>query len=290
MNTYSPSAPSGGVTSWFSRGVAWLDARGKLAWIAAMVLGFIFVWPVGLAITGLLVIVPGMVVMAIYGLPLAVDFKGGSLLEVQFSTETIPTVEQVVEIYNQYGFEEVSVQTAEGTTGIRNILVIRSPDLATTIDGKEVNADAMKNILVADLREVANDPNAEVNTFSNVGPSIAQQVTQRAGLAVALAALAVVIYIYFVFRGIPHSLRYGICAVLAMLHDILVVLSLTAIGGRLFGWQVDSLFLTALLTVIGFSTQDKIVVFDRIRENIRLRKIYLDPNDRKRFSRATVDA
>ena len=222
----------------------------------------------------LLVIVPGMVVMAIYGLPLAVDFKGGSLLEVQFSTETIPTVEQVVEIYNQYGFEEVSVQTAEGTTGIRNILVIRSPDLATTIDGKEVNADAMKNILVADLREVANDPNAEVNTFSNVGPSTAQQVTQRAGLAVALAALAVVIYIYFVFRGIPHSLRYGICAVLAMLHDILVVLSLTAIGGRLFGWQVDSLFLTALLTVIGFSTQDKIVVFDRIRENTSfLRKL-----------------
>ena len=86
-------------------------------------------------------------------------------------------------------------------------------------------------------------------------------------MAVGVAALAVILYITYAFRGIPHALRYGICAILAMLHDVLVVISLAAIGGKFFGWQVDSLFLTALLTVIGFSTQDKIVVFDRIREN-----------------------
>jgi preprotein translocase subunit SecF len=66
---------------------------------------------------------------------------------------------------------------------------------------------------------------------------------------------------------VQHSIRYGICAIIAMFHDVLVVLSLAAIGGQLFGWQVDSLFLTALLSVIGFSVQDKVVVFDRIREN-----------------------
>jgi len=100
-----------------------------------------------------------------------------------------------------------------------------------------------------------------------VGPTISQQVATRALLAIGIAALAVIIYIAFAFRGLPHALRYGVCAIIAMLHDILVVISVTAIGGQLFGWQVDSLFLTALLTVIGFSVQDKIVVFDRIREN-----------------------
>jgi preprotein translocase subunit SecF len=103
--------------------------------------------------------------------------------------------------------------------------------------------------------------------FDSVGPTIGQEVTSRAGLAVAVAALGVILYITFAFRGIPHAFRYGVCAIIAMLHDGLVVLSISAIGGHFFGWQIDSLFLTALLTVIGFSVQDKIVVFDRIREN-----------------------
>ncbi len=214
----------------------------------------------------LLLILPGMVIWAIYGLPLAVDFKGGSLLEVQFPSGNLPTTEQVTSIYESYGFKEVSVQTA-ADGDVRNILIIRSPDLETTINGEIINADAMKNRIVNDLIAVSGDNEARLNRFENVGPAIAAQVTQRAGLAIAIAALGVILYIAFAFRGVQHAFRYGICAVIAMLHDILIVLSITAIGGKFFGWQVDSLFLTALLTVIGFSTQDKIVVFDRIREN-----------------------
>jgi preprotein translocase subunit SecF len=86
-------------------------------------------------------------------------------------------------------------------------------------------------------------------------------------MAVGIAAAVVLVYIAFAFRGLSHSLRYGICAIIAMIHDVAIVISLGAIGGRFFGWQIDALFLTALLTVIGFSVQDKIVVFDRIREN-----------------------
>jgi preprotein translocase subunit SecF len=77
----------------------------------------------------------------------------------------------------------------------------------------------------------------------------------------------IIIYITYAFRGIQNAFRYGICAIIAMFHDVLVVISLTAIGSVLVGWEMDALFLTALLTVIGFSVQDKIVVFDRIREN-----------------------
>jgi preprotein translocase subunit SecF len=103
--------------------------------------------------------------------------------------------------------------------------------------------------------------------YDSVGPTIGQEVTSRAALAVAIAAIGVLIYIVFAFRGIQNSLRYGICGIIAMFHDVLIVISLAAIGGVLWNWQVDALFLTALLTVIGFSVQDKIVVFDRIREN-----------------------
>ena len=86
-------------------------------------------------------------------------------------------------------------------------------------------------------------------------------------LAVAGRHLGILFYISFAFRGIPHAFRYGTAAIIAMLHDVAVVLGVSAIFGKLFGWEIDSLFLTALLTVIGFSVHDTIVVFDRIREN-----------------------
>jgi len=85
-----------------------------------------------------------------------------------------------------------------------------------------------------------------------------------------VAAIAVIFYITLAFRGVQNATRYGLCAIIAMIHDVAVVISLSVIGGKFWGWQIDSLFLTALLTVIGFSVQDKIVVFDRIRENSTL--------------------
>jgi preprotein translocase subunit SecF len=205
----------------------------------------------------LLVILPGLIILAINGLPLAIDFSGGTILELQFPTTSLPPTEEVVQIYNELGFREVQVQTAAGPSGQRDILVIRSPFMD----------EEAKNKVVSAMEERFGVEQITVNRFDSVGPVIAAQVTNRAALAVAVAALAVVLYITYAFRGIPHAFRYGVCAIIAMIHDILVVFSITGIGSVLWGWQMDSLFLTALLTVIGFSTQDKIVVFDRIREN-----------------------
>jgi hypothetical protein len=87
---------------------------------------------------------------------------------------------------------------------------------------------------------------------------------------VAISSLLVVLFIAWSFRGVQNAFRYGICAILAMIHDVAIIFSITAIGGLLFGWEIDSLFLTALLTVIGFSMQDTIVVFDRVRENTNI--------------------
>ena len=202
----------------------------------------------------LLIIIPGLVIIAIDGLPLSIDFKGGSLIELEVQPNAAPKPEEVIEIFEKNGIPDAQVQTAnqDGAT----ILVIRSSSLS----------QEKYSLIINELR-TRFDRNLEERKFDTVGPSISQSVTQRALLAIAIAAIAVIIYITFAFRGISHAFRYGICAIIAMLHDILVVISIGAVGSLLFGWQMDSLFLTALLTVIGFSTQDKIVVFDRIREN-----------------------
>jgi preprotein translocase SecF subunit len=103
--------------------------------------------------------------------------------------------------------------------------------------------------------------------FSAVGPAIGQEVTQAAGLAVLAAAVAILVFLILAFRKVPHPARYGVSAIVAMVHDILVTTGIFSICSLFFGWEADALFLTALLTVIGFSVQDTIVVFDRIREN-----------------------
>jgi len=199
----------------------------------------------------LLVIIPGMVVMAIWKLPLAIDFTGGSLLEVSFDSGSTPQPGEVVDLYNQLGVDDIQVQTTgEGT------ILARSSFLDETTQAQ----------VVSSMEERFSQP-VTVLRFDSVGPTIGQEVTSRAALAVAVAAAAVIIYMTFAFRGVQNAFRYGICAIIAMIHDVAIVISLGAIGGNLFGWQIDSLFLTALLTVIGFSVQDKIVVFDRVREN-----------------------
>jgi len=203
-------------------------------------------WLFGLS---LLIILPGLILMALNGLPLAIDFKGGSLLEVRFTSGN-PQPAEIVALYTGLGIKDVQVQTTSLGT-----VVIRSTFLD---EGSRVQ---VQEALRAQLGEMS------VERFDSVGPTIGQQVTSRAGIAVGVAALAVVIYITWAFRGIPHAFRYGVCAIIAMIHDVAVVMSITAISGRFWGWEVDALFLTALLTVIGFSVQDKIVVFDRIREN-----------------------
>lgn len=199
----------------------------------------------------LIVILPGFLALIAWGLPLAIDFTGGNLLEVRFESGELPQTSEVVLLYEDMGFSDTLVQTSGD-----DILIIRS---------QTMNED-MVNQMVQRMEEQFNTT-LVVNRSDSVGPSVGQEVATRAAGAVGLAALGIMFYITYSFRGVPHALRYGIAAILAMLHDILVVVGVEAILGYFLGWQVDALFLTALLTVIGFSVHDSIVVFDRIREN-----------------------
>jgi preprotein translocase subunit SecF len=206
-------------------------------------------------IISLAIILPGVIlgiVMTANGeLPLAIDFTGGTLIEIQLNSDQNLQPADLVLLYKNIDIDDVKVQTTSQGT-----FVARSSILEEDVPGKIITQ--MEDQFEADVT---------ILRIESVGPTVGREVTQRAALAVAVAAFFVVLYITFAFRGIPNAFRYGVCAIIAMVHDVLVVFSITAIGSYLWGWQIDALFLTALLTVIGFSVQDKIVVFDRIREN-----------------------
>jgi preprotein translocase subunit SecF len=206
----------------------------------------------------LIVIVPGMIALIIWGLPLGIDFTGGSLLEVQFVSGQPPAITDVAVLY-----DEMSTTTLD----ISNPVVQPVGTDSLSIRSKEMS-DTLKSQIVAALKDrFGGGQDVVILNFTQVSAVIGKEIAIRASGAVALAALAILLYITFAFRGVQHAFRYGTAAVIAMLHDILVVVGVEAIVGHFLGWQADSLFLTALLTVIGFSVHDTIVVFDRIREN-----------------------
>ncbi|MGD0750808.1 MAG: protein translocase subunit SecF [Anaerolineales bacterium] len=206
----------------------------------------------------LLVIIPGVFALIFWGLPLGIDFTGGSLLEVQFKSGTPPTIAQVTSIYSNLSTSTMDISNPEiqplGTDGL-------------SIRSREMN-DATKTKVVTALQTQYGGGQAVViQDFNQVTASVGAEVARAAALAVVMASFAILIYIWYAFRKVNHPFRFGVAAIIATIHDTLVVLGMGAILGHFLGWQVDSLFLTALLTVIGFSVHDDIVVFDRIREN-----------------------
>jgi preprotein translocase subunit SecF len=190
------------------------------------------------------------------GLPLhvSIDFTGGSLLELSFQQPVAPS--EVRTIFTDAGLADTTVQTANGD---KNVVIRTKPLDVETKQG-----------LVAKLTEKFG-PATELR-FDSVGPMIGQETTRSAALAVLAASVAILVFVLLAFRSVPNAFRYGVCAIAKMLHDVLFLIGFGSLMGVLAGWEVDSLFLTAVLTVVGFSVQDVIVVFDRIRENINRRR------------------
>jgi preprotein translocase subunit SecF len=204
-----------------------------------------------------IIVVPGLLALFVFGLPLAIDFRGGSLLQLEFVNPVDISTEEIRSIYAKHdpNLTDAIVQTS-GEKG----LLIRSRDMAPET----------KSAIEADIQERYGDFTELL--FETVGPLVGAQVSTRATQAVALASVGILLYIAWAFRRVPNSFRYAVCAIVAMLHDVALVVGFAAIFGRLLGWEVDALFPTALLTVIGYSVHDTIVVFDRIRENMGRRR------------------
>ncbi|MBI5944278.1 MAG: protein translocase subunit SecF [Chloroflexi bacterium] len=210
----------------------------------------------------LLVIIPGIIFMGLNWaktkdgpLLLGVDFRGGSLLEVQFEG-TRPSAEDIASLYKEFSSEEQPIADPIIQSLGEDSFSIRSKTMT----------DETKGLIVAEM-ETRFSSRVIVLNFTSVSASVGAEVTRAAGFAILAAAAAILGYIWWAFRKVEHAYRYGTAAIIAMLHDVLVVVGVEAILGYFLGWEADALFLTALLTVIGFSVHDTIVVFDRVREN-----------------------
>lgn len=205
-------------------------------------------------------IIPGLVIM-LYSLVttgslfrLSNDFLGGSIYELQFTESGID--ETVLrQVFTDFGNTDLTIQQVGAVEDDRWSVRTGFQDAGTT--------DAIINR----LDEIASLDRDRLFSES-VSATVGQEVTRSAVLAVTIAAVIVTGFIVLAFRQVPDAFRYGVCAIIAMIHDVLIVCGLVSLMGLIAGWEVDALFLTAVLTIVGFSIQDTIVMFDRIRENI----------------------
>ncbi len=197
----------------------------------------------------LAIIIPGVISIALWGLRLGIDFTGGAKIEIQGTQDS----QKVVEIVKKEGIPDPVIQKT-GT----NSLIIRS---------KEIPEDKHRKV----VKSLQQELKVKETSFETVGPTVSADITKKAFELVAFASVLIVLFLAYSFRKVPKpvsSWQFGVCAVIALLHDVLVMLGVFSILGHFFNIEIDSMFVVAALTVIGFSVHDTIVVFDRIRENL----------------------
>lgn len=183
---------------------------------------------------------------------LGIDFTGGSIFVLRF--EQPVTEADLRAVFSDYGGAILQpLGTPEQHTWQVRMRQVTASEVGSLLTAVETN-----------LGKIDQD----ALTFDAVEPAVGGEVTRAAGLAILVAALIIVAFMWFSFRRVPNAFRYGVCTIVGMVHNLLVAFGFYALMGLVAGWEVDALFLTAILTVIGFSVQDVIVVFDRIRENI----------------------
>ena len=208
-------------------------------------------------ILSILIILPQLFSIVRWGFKLSIDFTGGSLLELQIAqpkeTHSSEKIEQLVE---QQGTEVSTIQESGENTYLLRMKPIEDSK------ARSIEAELEKSV----------SSDITITRFETVGPTIGKELSQKAILAVVVSTLLIVIYIAWAFRTVPKSVsswQFGLTAIVALIHDVLVVLGLFSLLGHFYNVEVDTLFITALLTIMGFSVHDTIVVFDRVRENLK---------------------
>ena len=226
-----------------------LDVVGKRSWY------FLF---------SALIILPGLIFMIIppgwlsgdSGLKPGIDFTSGSVLNVEFIHDV--TEDQIRERLDELGHPEALIQKL----GSRGFL-IRMTQLQEAIGG----APSERELIERDLEKFLGLDRTKVE-FASVSPIIANETVRNAFLAIAAASVFILLYVWYAFRRVPKSYRYGVSAILALVHDVFFVLGVFSILGKVMDMEVNSMFIVGILIVAGYSVNDTIVVFDRIRENV----------------------
>jgi len=196
-----------------------------------------------------------ILLVSVFGLKFGIDFKGGALIEVNYS-DSLPSVLDIKSSLGSLSLGEISVQPS-GTTEY----ILKTRDLTTE------EHTSLLNLLSENGKYKLTE-----KSFTSIGPSVGDELTQKAIWAIIFVMLAILLFIAYAFSKVSKpvsSWKYGLIALVTLLHDIAIPTGLFAILGHYMGAEVDTLFVVALLTVLGLSVSDTIVVFDRIRENIR---------------------
>lgn len=196
-------------------------------------------------VTGILLVIC-IASLVVFGLKTGIDFASGSLLTVKFEQTVSAT--DVANALPGFGYHG-TVEVDQGN------IVIRTVELTTE----------QKNALESDL--TAKFGNLTELEFISLDPTVARKTAESAGIATAIASVGILLYIAYAFRKATKPFHFGVCAVAALLIDVIVVLGVFSILGKLVNWEIDLIMVTGILTVIGYAVNDTIVVFDRIREN-----------------------
>ena len=203
----------------------------------------------------LAIILPGMISLVTNGLELGIDFTGGTLWEIEVQEGTSST--EIQSVVEAHGFSGARVQESDD-----NQMLIRMEEMQQGSPEK-AELDAALEAQIGSFTELQ---------LQSVGPTLGTEIRNRAGIAILLASIGVLLYIAYAFRKTQNAFLYGSCAIIAMLHDVALVVGIFSILGWIAHVEVDALFVTAVLTIIGFSVHDTIVVFDRVRENLVMRE------------------
>ncbi|HVA96613.1 MAG TPA: protein translocase subunit SecF [Candidatus Acidoferrales bacterium] len=203
----------------------------------------------------LAIIIPGVISLLLWGLNLSIDFTGGTNLTLTYPKQVNQKV--IAGVRKSIASQKIEVVSLQ-QSGTQ--VVVRTKPMDNKQDAK----------FLQDLQK--NTGTVKQDQYETIGPIIGKEIAVNALNALVVASLLIVLYIAWAFRAVRKpmsSWRFGVCAIIALLHDALVVVGIFSLLGHFFHVEIDSLFVTALLTVIGFSVHDTIVVFDRIRENLR---------------------
>lgn len=207
-----------------------------------------------LSISAILVVL-SIIFFFIFGIKVGIDFKGGAFTEVSY-TDTRPNQEVLSKNLEKLNLGSILIQP----TGENNY-IIKSRDLS------EIEHSLILKTLSFDGQESLTEAN-----FNSIGPSVGRELTRKAIFAVILVSLAIILFIAFAFRKVSRpvsSWKYGFIAIVALLHDVIIAIGVFILLSNFYGVELDTLFVVAILTILGLSVSDTIVIFDRIRENLR---------------------
>lgn len=191
-----------------------------------------------------------IIALSVYGLKFGVDFKGGTIIEVDFK-DTRPEIAELQKVLVQ--FPELSINSAG--------------DKGMVIKTKELNEDEHQLLLVG----LKGKYDIEEKRFESIGPVIGKELKNKSLVGIMLVLISIVIYIAFVFRKLTKTLSpwaMGVAAIVALVHDVIIPLGIFAILGSVYGIEITAIFVAAVLTILGYSVSDTVVVFDRVRENV----------------------